>query len=89
MAESAMAKAKTKGVLTSLQVAFVNSLFAGIVKLTTDTTMEQFQTDVKAKWTQRKLPDGLQHFIEEQGETAPRGKDDRAAKFWSLVSDMD
>ena len=84
-------QAADSGFLTPLQRALANSLFGGKIKINEDTTMEQFATSVKSKWTIRSVVDTLGSFLEEYGEGCqiPKTKDARIELFWKLLSELD
>ena len=79
------------GGLKPLQVALVNSLFNGKFKVTPETTLEQFQTLVQKKWTQRTIVDTISTFIQEHAPDSqlPKPKTDRIALFGSVLINMD
>ena len=74
-----------------LQAALVNSMFNGKFKVTPETSLEQFQTLVQKKWTQRTIVDTISTFTQEHAPDSqlPKPKTDRIALFWSVLTDMD
>ena len=78
------------GQLSSLQLALGNSLFGGRVKFSEETTVEDFQKQCKAKWTQRAVPETIDNFLGEHlpDETVPKTKDARCALFWNTLSNL-
>ena len=74
-----------------LQVALVNSMFSGKFKVRPETSLEQFQTLVQKKWTQRIHVDTISTFIQEHAPDSqlPKPKTDRIALFWTVLLNMD
>ena len=79
------------GHLSPLQLALANSMFGGRVKLDATSVMGDFQTQCKAKWAQRAVPEALDQFLTDNlpsDQSIPKGKDARCALFWSTLSSL-
>ena len=88
----AKGKSAFPGTLSQLQLALVHSMFGARLKLTPESTMTDFQTLAKEKWTQKAVPDGITAFLGEhlpEGTSVPKGKDARCAMFWETLMALD
>ena len=82
---------KPAGGMSNLQVALVNSVFGGKIKVEASTTVGDLKSAIKAKWAVRSVPEALQTFLETHtdGTDIPKPKDDRIQKFWDVLVAMD
>ena len=77
--------------LSPLQVAVINSLFAGKVTMSTTSTVKDFEAALLPKWSQRDVPQNLSDFITENapaGIKVAKGKSDRMQQFWETLVNM-
>ena len=84
-------KAETPGTLSPLQVALVNSLFAGKANLSADSTLKDLEDELIPKWANRSVPDNLSEFISSHaptGNKVAKQKVERIKQFWELVGSM-
>ena len=77
--------------LRPVHVSLVSALFGGRFKVSTNTTLKEFKSQIEKKWSQRPVVEAIGSFLKDHAKDTkvPKGKMERVELFWSVLKSLD